>query len=303
LFVVSAINILTQAFLFTSGRFAFQYDDTKLVIDRVGDFVYDSEGKLQQLTVYVKNIDPSEPYSGYIEVIVDSQRYKIDVNVKSGKTVGYDVELDPHLEVTGPLTINVNIIISGVGITDLIAQNGTAIADADINGTIGPEWDDAKQYDNVPLTPSGTAKIWVKTDGTNLYMAVQFTADSNDPWVAFQFDATGCMDDGADGALFGHSDYADNGYVDIKYTGEGPIEVDATQDGVGAITVDSANLVTVEFKKPLNSSDSAGYDIAWTVGGTFYIVIAWDTNGGGSSGGNVNHKSSDPISRSILIGG
>jgi hypothetical protein len=197
----------------------------------------------------------------------------------------------------------VNVIISGVGITDLIAQNGTAIADTEIDGIIGTEWDDAKQYDNVPLTPSGTAKIWVKNDGTNLYMAVQFTADSNDPWVAFQFDATGCMDSGADGALFGHSDYADNGYVDVKYTEGNSMEVDATQDGVGAINVDSGNIVTVELKKPLNSGDSAGGDITWTVGTTSNVVIAWDTNGGGSSGGNVNHKSSDPIGRTILIGG
>jgi len=267
----------------------------------VGNFVYDSEGKLKQLTVYIKNKDPSNQYSGYIEVIVDSQQYKVDISIKGGKTVGYEIELDPPLEITGTLVVNVNVIISGAAVADLIAQKGAAIADADIDGTIGTEWNDAKQYDDLPITPSGTAKIWVKNDGTYLYMAVQFTADSNDPWVAFEFDATGCMDSGVDGALFGHSDYADNGYVDIKFAGPGPIEVDATQDGVGAISVDSGNLVTVELKKPLSSGDSAGSDIAWTVGGTYNIVIAWDTNGGGSSGGNISHRSATPLARTILI--
>lgn len=303
LFLVSAINILTQSFSFTSGRFVFEYDDTKLVIDRVGDFVFDNDGKLEQLTVYVKNKDSSD-YSGYIEVIVDSQRHKVDVDVKGGKTKSYEIELEPHLEITGPLAINVNIIIggAGVGVTDLVAPKGTAIADAAIDGAIGTEWDDAKQHVDVPITPSGTANIWVKNDGTYLYMALQFTADSSDPWVALQLDATGCMDSGADGALFGHSDYADSGYVDIKFSGAGPIDVDATQDGVGAINVDAANLVTVELKKPLDSGDSTGNDIAWTVGGTFSLVIAWDSDGGGSSGGNTSHRSSSPVGRTILIG-
>jgi hypothetical protein len=302
LFLVSAINILTQSFSFISGRFVFQYDDTKLTIERVGDFVYNSEGKLQQLTVYVKNKDPSNPYSGYMEVIVDSQQYTVDVNIQGGKTKGYDIELESPLTITGPLVINVNVIISGVGVADLVAQKGTAIADTAIDGTIGTEWDDAQNYEGVSITPSGTATIWVKNDGTNLYVAVQFTADSDDPWVAFQLGATGCMDSGADGALFGHSDHADDGYVDIKFTGAGPIDVDATQDGVGAINVDSGNLVTVELKKPLDSGDSAGGDITWTVGGTFNLVIAWDTDGGGSSRGAISHRSATPLGRTILIG-
>jgi len=301
MFLASAINILTQSFSFTSGRFAFQYDDTKLAIERVGDFVYDGDGKLEKLTVYVKNKDPSNQYSGYIEVIVDSQQYKVDISIKGGKTVGYDIELEPHLAVTGTLVVNVNVIISGAAVADLIAQKGTAIADADIDGAIGTEWNDAKKYDDLPITPSGTATIWVKNDGTYFYMAVQFTADSNDPWVAFQLGATGCMESGADGALFGHSDYADDGYVDIKFAGQGPIEVDATQDGVGAISVGSGNLTTVELKKPLSSGDSTGSDITWTVGGTYNLVIAWDTNGGGSSGGSTNHRSGTLLPRTILI--
>jgi len=302
LFLASAINIIVQSYFFSAGRFAFQYDDTKVVVDRVGDFLYDSDGKLHELTVYVKNKDPSNAYSGYIEVIVDSQKYKVDISLKGGETKGYDVDVDPHLTITGVLVINVNVIIAGAGGADLIAQKGAAIPDASIDGTIGTEWNDAKAYTNVPLTPSGTASVWVKNDGTNLYIALQFTADSNNPWVAFQLGATGCMDAGADGTLFGHDSYAANGYKDIKFDGTGPILVDTTQNGIGAISVGAGNQLTIELKKPLNSGDTAGGDINWAVGSTYSLVMAWDTNGGGSSGGTTSHRSATPIGRTIQIG-
>lgn len=302
LFLASAVNIIVQSFFFSAGHFAFQYDDTKVVVDRIGDFQYDSEGKLQELTVYVKNKDSGNAYSGYIEVMVDSQKYKIDINLNGGQTKGYNIELNPHLAISGPLVVDVNVIIAGAGGADLIAQKGAAIADAGIDGVIGTEWTDAKAYTNVPITPSGTANIWVKNDGTNLYIALQFTADSNDPWVAFQMGATGCMDANADGSLFGHKSYADNGYVDIKFDGQGPILVDATQNGKGFIKVDTGNLITIELKKPLNSGDGTGSDVNWAVGNTYGLVIAWDTNGGGSTGGAVNHKSATPIARTIQIG-
>jgi len=291
-----------QSYFFWSGRFAFQYDETKLVVDRVGGFQYDSDGKLKGLTVYIKNKDPSNAYSGYVEVIIDSQKYKIDVNLNGGQTKGYDIDVEPHLTITGPLVIDVNVIIAGAGGADLIAQKGAAIDDASIDGVLGPEWSDANSYTNVPITPSGTASIWVKNDGTYLYMTVQFTADSNNPWIAFQFGTSGCMDANSDGALFGHDSYAASGYVDIKYDGPGPIIVDTVQDGKGAMVIGSGNLVTIELKKPLNSGDASGGDIAWTVGNTYSLVIAWDSNGGGSSGGTTNHKSATPIARTILIG-
>lgn len=303
LFLASAVNIIVQSFFFSAGHFAFQYDDTKIVVDRIGDFKYDSEGKLNELTVYVKNRDSTNAYSGYIEVMIDTQKYKIDVNLSGGQTKGYDIDLDPHLTLNGPLVVDVNVIIAGAGGgADLIAQKGAAIVDASIDGAIGTEWSDAKSYTNVAITPSGTASVWVKNDGTSLYIALQFTADSNDPWVALQMGATGCMDTNADGALFGHKSYADNGYVDIKYDGQGPIIVDNTQNGKGAISIGTGNLVTVELKKPLNSGDTSGGDVNWVIGNTYSLVIAWDSNGGGSSGGTTNHKSATPIARTIQIG-
>ena len=110
------------------------------------------------------------------------------------------------------------------------------------------------------------------------------------------------MDAGADGALFGDDSYSANGYVDIRFTSGTSIQQDATQNGKGAISVGGGNIVTIELKKPLNSGDSAGSDIAWQAGNVYNLVIAWDSNGGGSSGGTTNHRSATPIARTILIG-
>ncbi len=300
-FLASA-NVLTQTAFFSSGRFVFQYDETKLVVDRVGDFSYDSEGNIQQLAIYVKNRDSSNAYSGFIDATIGSQAYNVTVNLSAGATKSYSISLSPHLPVTEPIVLSINVLITGAGSgADLIAQKGAAIPDASIDGTKGAEWNDAKSYTNVPITPSGTANIWVKNDGTNLYIALQFTADSNNPWVAFQLGATGSHPTGADGGLFGDDNYAANGYKDVRIISDG-ITVDATQNGGGAITVGTGNLATIEYKKPLNSGDSAGGDINWSVGSTYNLVIVWDSNGGGSSGGSTSHRSATPIARTIQIG-
>ncbi|MFQ5621745.1 MAG: hypothetical protein ACE5FT_07995 [Candidatus Nanoarchaeia archaeon] len=188
-----------------------------------------------------------------------------------------------------------------LALVDFNAYKGSSISDILIDGTIGTEWDDAKQYDNVPITPSGTAKIWVKNDGTYLYIAIRFTADSNNPWIALQFDATGCMDAGADVAIFGDDNLVSDEYSDAHFSGISVVVADATQDGVGAIDIGIGNTVTIELKKLLNSGDSAGNDIAWSEGNTYSLVIAWDSNGGGSSGGNINHKAGVPTARTIYI--
>lgn len=183
---------------------------------------------------------------------------------------------------------------------DFDAYKGAAIADGLIDGVIGTEWDDGGHYTGVTIDPMGTAEIWTKHDGTNLYFALRFTADSNNPWIAIQLGRDSCMDNSADGALFGHDSYAADGYADIKFDGVGPILVDSTQNGVGAMTVVS-NLVTIELKKPLNSGDAAGNDITWLEGSQQKLVIAWDSNGGGSSGGTTNHRDGGPTSRTIFI--
>ena len=184
---------------------------------------------------------------------------------------------------------------------DFDAFLGNTISDNDIDGAIGSEWDDAGNYTDVAIDPQGTAEVWTKHDGTHLYIAVRFTADSDNPWVSFLFGGTTCMAADTDGALFGHDDYASNGYQDISFNGFTAISVDDSQHGVGAMTVDASNVVTVELKKPLNSEDSDGKDAAWTEGDTYALIIMWNSNSYGASGGSVTHSEGSLTDRTIFI--
>jgi hypothetical protein len=174
--------------------------------------------------------------------------------------------------------------------TDFVAFFGNSISNSEIDGAIGSEWGDAGAYTGVAISPQGTAEVWTKHDGVYLYIAVRFTADSDNPWVAFLFGGTTYLTTEADGAIFGHDNYTANGYSDIFFTGLMSISADASQDGTGAMSIDSSNLVTVELKKPLSSGDSAGKDIAWTEGNTYALIIMWNSNLYGASGGNVTYS-------------
>jgi len=185
----------------------------------------------------------------------------------------------------------------------LVAFKGSAISDAQIDGTIGTEWDDAGHYTDVPIDPDGQyAEVWTKNDGTYLYIAIKFDADSLNPWLALQLGTTGCMDSTADVAIFGHDNLVADGYSDAYFSGNSVV-ADTSQDGVGAMYIEpSTQLVTVELKKPLASGDTAGNDIAWSQGVEYSLVIAWDSDGGGSSGGATSHRSgTTPTAKTILI--
>ena len=175
--------------------------------------------------------------------------------------------------------------------TDFNAYSGNPIPDDQIDGVIGTEWDDAGHVEGVALSPQGTADVWTKNDGTFLYIGVRFTADSNDPWVGIQLGGNSCMESGTDLALFGNNlqQFNKDGYADSKMAGEGAAKPDDTQDGKGALNVTSQNIVTLELKKPLNSGDTAGNDINWTQNETKTLIIVWNSNTYGSSGGTTSH--------------
>jgi hypothetical protein len=181
------------------------------------------------------------------------------------------------------------------------AFHGNAIADSEIDGVIGSEWNDAGSYTNVSINPWGIAHIWLKQDGTYLYLGLRFYADSNNPWVGFQFGSGFCMSTSADGALFGDDDYSANGYRDVSF-GDGPSVIpDSTQDGKGAISINASNLVVVELKKPLSSGDVAGVDINWTQGNNYGLLIIWNSVGNGASGGSASHSTELPVQYTIFV--
>jgi len=185
---------------------------------------------------------------------------------------------------------------------DCDAFYGTPIPDDQIDGVIGSEWNDAGTFANVSISPWGIARLWSKQDGTYLYVGLRFVADSENPWVAFQLGPSFCMSTAADGAVFGDDTLSPNGYVDIHFT-EGAMipATDAVQDGKGAISVNASKFVIVEMKKPLSSGDAEGKDIDWEQGQICTLSIFWDSNGGGSSGGNANHIGGGSTSRTMLI--
>lgn len=195
----------------------------------------------------------------------------------------------------------VTVAVTGVQAvqTDFVAPLGNAIPNANIDGNIDmADWSDANTYTMVPINPAGTsAVVSIKHDNLNLYIAVVWQADIPQPWFSIELDAIGCMNNGADGALFGNDGGAKASlggswvggvgpYRDIRFSGVGlaNVNADTTQNGVGAIINQGSNLMAAEFKKPLSSGDSAGNDIAWTVGTSYQLLMTWDSNGGGNAG-------------------
>jgi len=190
---------------------------------------------------------------------------------------------------------------SAVAQANFNAYLGASIDDSQIDGNIGTEWDDAGKTTGVVLNPQESAEVWTKNDGTNLYIAVRFTADSSNPWVAIQLGGNGSMEANTDGAIFGNDNYNIDGYVDIYMSGTGGAKADATQNGKGAINVTTQNVVTIELKKPLNSGDTAGKDINWAQNETQTLTIIWDSNGRGSSGGATNHYGNNPVIDTAMV--
>ena len=107
------------------------------------------------------------------------------------------------------------------------------------------------------------------------------------------------MTSNTDGILFGNDNQVPNGYRDIYFGGIGSIFIDTSQDGKGAIEISSFNIVTVEFKKELDSEDSSGNDIQWIENNLYAIVIMWDFECNRSSGGTANHRASALIGRTL----
>lgn len=195
------------------------------------------------------------------------------------------------------------LIIPAYGQSDFEALLGNTILDSSIDGVIGSEWDDAAIYSSIGISPKGSADFWLKHDGDFFYLAIEFAADCDNPWIAIQLGNVGCHISNCDGALFGNDNINPNGYADISfreyYTS---VESDLSQDGIGAMKINSSNDVIIELKKSLNSGDSEGADIAWSFNNEYSIVIVWDSNGQGSSGGTTDHNAkTTPQVRTLIL--
>ncbi|MCY3412396.1 MAG: hypothetical protein INQ03_12235 [Candidatus Heimdallarchaeota archaeon] len=162
----------------------------------------------------------------------------------------------------------------------------------DIDGKLDPIWDEAKQYD-IEMTngqildlriiytetdiyflaildhSSSEDEIIRNTEGRHDYFGIEFdlnndgvimgTPDSPDDMIIIDYERPGLSD------MYSHSYTA---YDDNSTGGE--------NNGDGASGELNGKLIW-EFRKPLNSGDTAGYDISLQEGDEYYIMLAfWD---------------------------
>jgi hypothetical protein len=151
-----------------------------------------------------------------------------------------------------------------------------------IDGAIGSgEWDGATTYDFEVNTPEGTTtpgQLFVRNDGTNLYLAVRFARTVVDPGnsASFEFDSdgSGTLNHGDDGIILNPS----SGFQDLVRQTCGGVpcsrrdtDVGGTNDGAAAFANDGTHTV-YEFSHPLNSGDA--FDFARASGQTLGLSLS-----------------------------
>jgi hypothetical protein len=155
------------------------------------------------------------------------------------------------------------------------APYGTSISHGAIDGTIGTEWDDAGGW-FVTDMPLGH-KIRAKHDAVYLYILLVVADNTNNPfdlidhdWVGVEFDINGdeyihgtseSPDDSAfcDYQTAGGEDWWIKGFTTASMGND--TSVGGFNDVVAAKGFNTTHTIW-EFKKRLNSGDTAGYDIA-----------------------------------------
>lgn len=189
------------------------------------------------------------------------------------------------------------------------------VADSDLDGDPATgAWADALVV-QVPLengaqAPFGTATLYAKHDRSNLFMRIDGAMDvawlnpgSEYFWLGIQISPTFTSHHGGgewDGVFFGFWNGAQYTpqptypprAVDTHGFDRPPV-IDTLQDVLGTMRYSgsaSPYSFTAEWRRPLKSGDSE--DIAYQAdGATVYnFFVTTDSNGGGSAGGNISHR-------------
>jgi len=200
-------------------------------------------------------------------------------------------------------------------VTITVPYNTTPVVDGDLDGYPNTgAWGDALSttipLENGAASPYGTATLYIKHDGTNVYYRIDGSIDvlwesatGNHFWLGMEVSRTGTSHhsgSGWDGIFFGLWDGTDYSPaptypptpVDTNGFGKPPAK-DATQNVLGAMRYSGSAKpysFTAEWKKALNTGDSN--DIALVADGTttYNFFVTTDTDGKGSSGGNLDHS-------------
>jgi len=223
------------------------------------------------------------------------------------------------------ITINVSILLlstmfilgglletaDGAAVAVIVPYSSVPVADEDLDGysTTGA-WDDANIYtvdlENRENPPYGTATVYLKHDGTYIYIRIDGKIDvpwidetSDHFWIGFQInpsETSGHHRSVQDTIFFGQTSYSGITYpltpIDT-HGGAKPPARDTSQDAYGMARYSGTAPpydFTAEWKRKLDTGD--GEDVLLVADGTttYYFYITTDSNGGGSSGGKIDHS-------------
>ncbi|NIN65976.1 MAG: PKD domain-containing protein [Anaerolineae bacterium] len=204
-------------------------------------------------------------------------------------------------------TVGISLFSVAAPVSITVPFSSTSVLDADLDGDPSTgAWEDALSVviplENGEPDPIGSATLFVKHDGGYLYfridgfMDILWVSTAGDHfWLGFQVSPTGTSHHGSgewDGTFFGHSSFATQPVaVDTNGFRRPPAE-DASQDVIGFMGSSGVAYpypFTAEWKRPLSSGDAD--DLIYVADGTttYNFFATTDSNGGGSSGGNINH--------------
>jgi len=194
-----------------------------------------------------------------------------------------------------------------------VTYSSTPVADADLDGNPATgAWSDAGSWtislENGAASPYGSATLFAKHDGTSVYFRIDGKIDvpwtsaaGNHFWLGMEVSSTGTSHHSGsgswDGVFFGESAYSPApayppSAVDTNGFSKPPAK-DTTQNDFGKMGYSGSGApysFTAEWKRPLNSGDTQ--DVAFVADGTntYNFFATTDSDGGGSSGGNIDHS-------------
>jgi len=170
-------------------------------------------------------------------------------------------------------------------------------------------WSDATTalvpLENGQPEPYGSANVWMKHDGSFLYvridgsMDVPWTSSSGTHfWLGFLLcpaTVTGHHKAGQDWVFFGETSYGALSYpltpIDA-YGSSKPPAKDSSQDVEGRLQYRGSAApyaFTAEFRRPLDSGDPEDVALVPDATTAYAFAITTDSNGKGSSGGSIDH--------------
>lgn len=207
------------------------------------------------------------------------------------------------------LTALFAISVPAAPITLTVPYVASPVADPDLDGDPSTgAWSDAVSYilslENGRTDGYGSARLYAKHDGTNVYVRVDGQIDvpwaspaGDHFWFGMLFSPTrnGHHQSGQDSVFFGETNLgASIPILPVDANGGGkPPSEDAQQDVVGEMRATGSAApydFTAEWSRKLDTGDAR--DLVFLADGTtpYYFYASTDSDGGGSGGGSISHK-------------